>query len=93
MQNIFFYCSKKSLSYSFKSLCYTRSGNSTNAVKDAQRTIFQQIFYFGRYRDDCITIWTGDVNKIDLLQEDLNSLDENLKFTVEIGGKSLFSNH
>ena len=35
----------------------------------ACRTIFQEIFYFGRYRDDCITIWTGNVGKIDLLLE------------------------
>ena len=60
-----------------------------NAIIDAQRTFFQEIFYFGRYRVDCITIWTGHVDKIDLLLEFLNSLDENLKFTVEIGGKSL----
>ena len=38
-----------------------------NALIDAQRTIFQEIFYFGRYKDDCITIWTGHVDKIDLL--------------------------
>ena len=39
--------------------------------------------------DDCITIYTGDLDKINLLLEFLNSLDENLKFIVEIGGKSL----
>ena len=60
-----------------------------NAAIDAQKTIFQEIFFFGWYRDDCITIWTGHVDKIDLLFEFLNSLDENLKFTVEIDGKSL----
>ena len=38
-----------------------------NALIHAQRTIFQEIFYFGRYKDDCITIWTGHVDKIDLL--------------------------
>ena len=48
------------------------------AVINAQRTSFQEIFYFGRYRDDCITISIGDVHKIDLLLEFLNSLDENL---------------
>ena len=46
-----------------------------NSIIDAQRTFFQEIFYFGRYRDDCITIWTGHVDKIDLLFEFLNSLD------------------
>ena len=60
-----------------------------NAVIDAQKTIFKEIFYFGRYRDDCITIGTEDVDKIDLLLEFLNSLDENWKFT-EIGAKSLY---
>ena len=62
--------------------------NNNNVVIDAQRTIFQEIFYSGWYRDDCITIWTGDVGKVDLLLEYLNSLDENLKFAAEIGGKS-----
>ena len=38
-----------------------------NAVIDAQRTIFQEMFYFGRYRDDSITIWTWYVDKIDVL--------------------------
>ena len=60
-----------------------------NAVIDAQKTIFQKIFYFGRYRYDCITIGTEDVHKIDSLLEFLNSLDENWKFT-EISGKSLY---
>ena len=55
-----------------------------NGAIDAQRTIFQEIFCFGRYRDDCVTIWTGYVDKIDLLLEFLKSLDENSKFTVEI---------
>ena len=59
-----------------------------NAVIDAQKTIFQEILYFGRYRDDCITIGTEDVDKIDLLLESVNSLDENWRFT-EISGKSL----
>ena len=27
-----------------------------NAVINAQRTSFQDILYFGQYRDDCITI-------------------------------------
>ena len=55
-----------------------------NALIDAQRTILKEIFYFGQYRDDCRTIRTGDVDRIDLLLEVLNSFDENLKFTVEI---------
>ena len=42
------------------------------------------------YREDCITIWTRDVDKVNLLLEFLNPLDENLKFTVEIGKSSCF---
>ena len=60
-----------------------------NTVTDAQRTIFQEIFYSVRYRDDYVTIQTGDLDKIDLLLEFLNSLDENVKCTVEICDKSL----
>ena len=59
------------------------------AVIDAQRTRFQEISYFGRYKRDCITIWTEDGDKIELLREFLNSLDKNITFTVEIGDKSL----
>ena len=50
-----------------------------NSVIDTQTTIFQEIFYFGQYRDDCMTMWAGYVDKIDLLLEFLNSLDENLQ--------------
>ena len=39
------------------------------AVINAQWTSFQEIFYFGRYRDDCIIKWTRDEDKIDLLLE------------------------
>ena len=46
-----------------------------NAVIDAQRAI---LFYFGWYRDSHITTWTGDIDKVNLLLEFLNFLDENL---------------
>ena len=46
--------------------------------KRTEDTLFKEIFHFGQYRNDCITIWTGDVDKIDLLVEFLNSLNENL---------------
>ena len=39
--------------------------------------------------DDYVTIYTGDLDKVNLLLDFINSLDKNLKFTVEIGGKSL----
>ena len=60
-----------------------------NAANDAEKIIFQEIFYFARYRDDCKTVWTNNVGKINLLLEFLKPLDENLKLAIEIGGKSL----
>ena len=39
--------------------------------------------------DDYVTIYTGDLDKVNLLLDFINSLDKNLKFTGEIGGKSL----
>lgn len=35
-----------------------------NAAIDAQRTSFQEIFCFRRYRNDCIKIWAGDLLSI-----------------------------
>ena len=37
-----------------------------------------------------MTIWTRDVDKTNSLIEFLKSLDKNLQFTVEIGGKLLY---
>ena len=36
----------------------------SHGVVHEERIIFQELFYFGRYRDDYITIWTGDVDKV-----------------------------
>ena len=57
-----------------------------DSVSDADTIFHQKILYFGWYRDDCITIWTRNLDKIELL-EFLNSLDKNLEFTVETAGK------
>ena len=38
-----------------------------NALINAQKTIFEEIFYFRRYRDDCIITWNGDADKVNLL--------------------------
>ena len=29
------------------------------AIIDAQKAIFQLMFYLGQCRNDCVTIWTG----------------------------------
>ena len=45
--------------------------------------------YFGRYHDDCLALWTGPLQKIELFLMFLNSIDSNLQFTIEGGGNEL----
>ena len=45
--------------------------------------------YFGRYRDDCLALWTGPLKKIELFLMFLRSLDSNLQFTIEVDGNGL----
>ena len=45
--------------------------------------------YFGRYRDDCLALWAGPLEKLELSLMFLNSLEPNLQFTVEVGGNEL----
>ena len=42
--------------------------------------------YFGRYRDDCLALWTGLLEKLELYLMFLSSIDSNLQFTMEVGG-------
>ena len=42
-------------------------------INKNRATQFQECFYFGRYRDDCLFVWCGDFHKV------LNTLDEKLK--------------
>ena len=58
-------------------------------VLQAKRNTYQEIRYFGRYRDDCLALWTGSLKKLELFLMFLNSLDSNLQFTIEIGGSEL----
>ena len=45
--------------------------------------------YFGRYRDDCLALWTGPLQKLELFLMFLNSIDSNLQFPIEVGGTEL----
>ena len=45
--------------------------------------------YFGRYRDDCLALWTGPLQKLELFLMFLNSIDSNLQFAMEVGGIEL----
>ena len=58
-------------------------------VLQAKRNTYQEIRYFGRYHDDCLALWTGSLEKLELFLMFLNSLDSNLQFTIEIGGNEL----
>jgi len=51
-------------------------------------SIFMEIHTY-RYRDDCFLIWVGDEDLIRKFVYFVNILDPSLKFTVDIGGKSL----
>ena len=60
-----------------------------NVVINAQKTIFQEIYYFERWRGDCIKVWTEDADIVHLSLKLLNSFDETLKLTAGITSKSL----
>ena len=58
-------------------------------VLQAKRNTFQEMRYFGRYRDDCLALWTGPLQKPELFLMFLNSIDSNLQFTIEVGVNEL----
>ena len=59
-------------------------------INEKRATRFQECFYFGRYRDDCLVLWCGDIEKLNDFHKMLNTLNEKLKFTMEIGDNSMF---
>ena len=60
-----------------------------NKVNAARRSSFKQVLYYGRYRDDIFCLWAGDPSGLPLFLNFMNSLDEKLKFTLEVGGLTL----
>ena len=50
---------------------------------------FPELFFYGRYRDDCLVLWNGSLERLKEFHDFLNTLDPYLKFTVEIGGKRI----
>ena len=58
-------------------------------INEKRVTQFQECFHFGRYRDDCLVLWSGDIEKPHDFRKMLNTLDEKLKFTMEIGGNNI----
>ena len=59
------------------------------AVFMQMNTNYKELKYFGRYRDDCFALWIGTVEKLYMFFEFMNSLNNDLKFTMEIGGKEI----
>ena len=45
---------------------------------------------FGQYCYHCLPLWTGSLEKRELFLTFLNSIDSNLKFTIEVGGNELY---
>ena len=50
---------------------------------------YTEMMYFGRYRDDCLSLWIGSIDALNDFHDFLNSLNSNLKFTMEVGNETL----
>ena len=57
-----------------------------DAIFEAMAVSFTELFYYGRYRDDMFMVWVGTLKRLYDFHNFLNTLDEFLKFTVEVGG-------
>ena len=58
-------------------------------INSARTSSFKELIYYGRYRDDCLALWAGEESRLQFFLEFMNTLDEKLKFTMEIGGDSI----
>ena len=58
-------------------------------IFEAQRTAFKELLAYFRFRDDCFLLWNGSEDMLRKFVYFVNILDPSLKFTVEIGGKTL----
>ena len=55
----------------------------------AMETNYSDLLYYGRYRDDCLSLWSGSMEKLNDLHTYINSLSNDLKFTMEVGKNEL----
>ncbi|XP_057302660.1 uncharacterized protein LOC130636829 [Hydractinia symbiolongicarpus] len=60
-----------------------------DAVFEKMHSSYPEILYFGRYRDDCLSLWCGSNDKLQEFFVFMNSINQDLKFTMEIGGDKL----
>ena len=59
------------------------------AIFAEAESYYPELFFYGRYRDDCFLLWTGTEERLHQFFNFINTLDERLKFTMEIGGDTL----
>ena len=60
-----------------------------DAVYAEAQSNYPELLYFGRYRDDIIALWVGSEERLQQFFNFINTLDDKLKFTMEIGGNTL----
>ena len=54
-------------------------------IEQEQANNFTELFFFGRYKNDCFVLWNGSKDRLDECFSFLNVLDCDLKLTMEIG--------
>ena len=54
-------------------------------INQARKRKFSELSVYKKYRDDVFSIWIGDPFRLDDFLDFINTLDKNLKFTLEIG--------
>ena len=62
------------------------------SVMESKLVDFTEIFYFGRYRDDCFNVWVGSRDRLQAFLQFLNSIDTNIQFTMEVSDSGLSLN-
>ena len=58
-------------------------------INEEKANNFNELLFFGRYRDDCFVLWDGTVVRLNEFFSFINTLDQDLKFTMELGGSSI----
>ena len=73
-------------SCSYSDIAINRIGQ---LIEQVQANNFKELFFFGRYRDDCFILWKGSKDRPDEFFSLLSVLDCDLKFTMKIGNDHL----
>ena len=60
-----------------------------DSIFKKMESTYSELLYYGRYRDDCLSLWCGSIEKLNELHAYINSLSDDLKFTMEIGYNEL----